>query len=236
MWRIRLRQNHQKSLKNQTTGDVDSSFLLKVIGSRSFQVHFVFMYILCVWYIIHIVPKTATRDSPFHRSHGFGRPSADNPSLKVDSRGNEKWPVKTCIDWFVPTKLIYQIGYTLREYKGWPSFFLREFTLPHKVYFSRFDARIWYDVLIMILTLFLMMMIMMMKKKNNMMMMVDDESWTWCDTQFLHRDDMPWSYPVGTPQAQHNLGPPGIRSPGNAGQARNGNMSRTWAKMRCKKM
>lgn len=122
------RINNQKSMKNQTTGDVESSFLLKVIGSRSFQVHFVFMYILCVWYIIHIVPKTATRDSPFHRSHGFGRPSADKPSLKVDSRGNEKWPVKTCIDWFVPTKLIYQIWYTLREYKGWP-LFLREFTL-----------------------------------------------------------------------------------------------------------
>lgn len=66
--------------------------------------------------IFHIVPKTATRDSPFHRSHGFGRPSVDNPSLKADSRGNEKWPVKTCIDWFVSTKLIYQIGYTPCEF------------------------------------------------------------------------------------------------------------------------
>ena len=79
---------------------------------------------------------------------------------------------------------------------------------------------------------------MMMKKKmmKKIVMMVDDESRTWCDMQFLQRDDLPWSYPVGTPQAQHNLGPPGIRSPGNAGQARNGNMSRRWAKMRCKKM
>ena len=123
-------------MKNQTTGDVESSFLLKVIGSRSFQVHFVFMYILCVWYIIHIVPKTATRDSPFHRRDGFGRPSADKPSLKVDSRGNEKWPVKTCIDWFVPTKLIYQIGYTLRECKGWPPFFAGIYLTSQSVFFQ----------------------------------------------------------------------------------------------------
>lgn len=41
------RINNQKSMKNQTTGDVESSFLLKVIGSRRIPGAFcVYVYLM----------------------------------------------------------------------------------------------------------------------------------------------------------------------------------------------